>query len=72
MPTHTPSTPVTPSIRYIHDADELRRLADWLDTQRDFATPTGIPLDYFRLSARLSALAQDAREFAEAMAGPIP
>lgn len=66
------NTTWTPAIRYAHDADELTRLAEWLgetgaETKREF-----IALDYFRLADRLQALADDAREFARTMGGPIP
>jgi hypothetical protein len=60
--------PWAPTLRAIHDADELERLAARLrGLDRD-----ALALEYFRLSARLETLAKDAREFAEIMAGPVP
>lgn len=77
-----PNTTWTPATRYRHDADELNRLALWLlDTseQRWELRPydgdddgPDIALDYFRLADRLAQLAEDAREFARTMAGPVP
>ena len=72
----------TPATRYRHDADELNRLAIWLletTNQRwelcaydvDDDGPD-VALDYFRLADRLTQLAEDAREFARTMAGPVP
>lgn len=67
--------PWTPTIRYRHDADELRRLADWLAIGEEYQSGddgASIAVDYFRLADRLAQLADDAREFARTMAGPLP
>lgn len=70
-PNPMPDTTWTPDTRYRHDADELTRLADWLTTHSG-PDPLVIALDYFRLADRLAQLAEDAREFARTMAGPVP
>lgn len=70
-----PNTTWTPATRYSHDADELRRLAEWLSVGADYQAnedTAEIALDYFRLADRLTQLAEDAREFARTMGGPIP
>jgi inactivated superfamily I helicase len=75
-----PNAQWTPATRYRHDADELRRLAELLDSQgwdteqhrHQYDTNTLTALDYFRLADRLAQLADDAREFARTMAGPLP
>ena len=63
------------AVRIGHDADELRRLADWLDILRDGDRPAGqeeVALDYFRLSARLLELSSEAHDFALTLTRPIP
>lgn len=76
-----PNTEWTPATRYRHDADELAQIGRWLIIERisaaEFAhTQHGdgsvIALDYFRLADRLAQLADDAREFARTMGGPLP
>lgn len=62
----------TAATRYRHDADELARLADWLIENARMHGTEFIALDYFRLADRLAQLAEDAREFARTMAGPVP
>ena len=63
-------------IRIRHDADELRRLADWLDILREEQESTAyadaVALDYFRLSARLLALSSEAHDFALSLTRVIP
>lgn len=66
-----PKTP-NPSDRYRHDADHLRRLADWLDANADQPDPERRALDYFRLSDSLDELAADARYFAKVWTLPLP
>jgi hypothetical protein len=61
-----------PDIRYAHDADELRRLGDWLDVLRSDAAPHDVARDYLLLSDRLYQLAEQAREFARERLEPIP
>lgn len=67
-----PNTEWTPATRYRHDADELGRLADWLLDNARMHGPEYIAADYFRLADRLTQLADDAREFARTMGGPLP
>ena len=70
-----PNTTWTPATRYRHDADELRRLSDWLLIGTEYQASDDsaeIALDYFRLADRLTQLAKDAREFARTMGMPIP
>lgn len=61
-----------PDIRYRHDADELRRLGDWVDRLREDAAPHDVPHDYLHLADRLDQLADQAREFARQYLTPIP
>ena len=63
-----------PELRVLHDADELRRLADWLRalTTEGLPDANGIALDYFRLSARLLALSSEAHDFALSLTRVIP
>ena len=60
--------------RYRHDADELRRIADWLDIgiEEVHVSPDEAALDYYKLASRLDALAAMAREFADAQTRSIP
>ena len=64
------------AVRIGHDADELRRLADWLDVGALREEPTEardtIALDYFRLSARLLELSSEAHDFALSLTRVIP
>lgn len=61
------------AVRIAHDADELRRLADWLDILRQEGTPQdAVALDYFRLSARLLELSSDTHDFALSLTRVIP
>lgn len=61
------------AIRIRHDADELRRLADWLDILREERpTQDTMALDYFRLSARLLELSTEAHDFALSLTRVIP
>ncbi len=62
------------AVRIRHDADELRRLADWLDILREerHATRDTVALDYFRYSARLFALSTEAHDFALSLTRVIP
>lgn len=71
MPTTTPPALIT---RYRHDADELRRLADWLDIgiEEVPVSPDEAALDYYKLASRLTALAEMAVEFADAQTQSIP
>lgn len=60
-------------IRIRHDADELRRLADWLDILREEGpAQDAVALDYFRYSARLFALSTEAHDFALSLTRVIP
>lgn len=62
-----------PDIRYAHDADELRRLGDWVDLLRTDAALHNVASDYLHLADRLYQLADQAREFArECRLDPIP
>ena len=60
--------------RYRHDADELRRLAGWLDIgiEEVPVSPQEAALDYYKLASRLTALAEMALEFADSQSGPVP
>lgn len=62
--------------RIRHDADELRRLANWLDIlheeQGSTIHPDIVALDYFRLSARLLELSSDTHDFAISLTRVIP
>jgi hypothetical protein len=60
--------------RYRHDADELRRLADWLSIgiEEVPVSPSEAALDYYKLASRLSDLAEMALEFADTQSGPVP
>ena len=61
-------------VRIGHDADELRRLADWhaiLREERPEARDA-VALDYFRLSARLLELSSDTHDFALSLTRVIP
>jgi hypothetical protein len=69
------------AVRIGHDADELRRLADWLDiwreelpdtTSTNFEVANAVALDYFRLSARLLELSSDTHDFALSLTRVIP
>ena len=61
------------AVRIAHDADELRRLADWLDILREEGPPQdAVALDYFRYSARLFALSTEAHDFALSLTRVIP
>lgn len=61
------------SVRIRHDADELRRLADWLDILREERpTQDAMALDYFRYSARLFELSTEAHDFALSLTRVIP
>ena len=61
------------AVRIGHDADELRRLADWLDILREEGpTQDAVALDYFRLSARLLELSSDTHDFALSLTRVIP
>ena len=61
------------AVRIKHDADELHRLADWLDILRQEGTPQdAVALDYFRYSARLFALSTEAHDFALSLTRVIP
>lgn len=61
-------------VRIGHDADELRRLADWLAILREErpASRDAVALDYFRLSARLLELSSDTHDFALSLTRVIP
>jgi hypothetical protein len=71
---------ITARSRFMDDAADLRRLADWLEKSApdgpvddlDRVTPREIALAYFRLSERLEKDARRAREFASIYAGPLP
>lgn len=60
--------------RYRHDADELRRLADWLDIGIEEVPVSSdeAALDYYKLASRLDALAAMARDFADTQTRSIP
>ena len=68
------------AVRIGHDADELRRLANWLDILREEMPPVltanaaanAVALDYFRLSARLLELSRDTNDFALSLTRVIP
>ena len=62
------------AVRIRHDADELRRLADWLDILREerHGSRDTVALDYFRLSARLLELSSDTHDFALSLTRVIP
>jgi len=64
------------AVRIGHDADELRRLADWLailrEEQESTAYADAVALDYFRLSARLLELSSDTHDFALSLTQVIP
>lgn len=61
------------AVRIGHDADELRRLADWLDILREERpTQDAMALDYFRYSARLFELSTEAHDFALSLTRVIP
>ena len=62
------------AVRIGHDADELRRLADWLDILREERpeSQNAVALDYFRLSARLLELSSEAHDFALSLTRVIP
>ena len=62
------------AVRSGHDADELRRLADWLDILREERPEArdAVALDYFRLSARLLELSSDTHDFALSLTRVIP
>jgi hypothetical protein len=62
----------TPATRYRHDADHLRRLADWLERNAEQPNASVRALDYYRLSESLDELAADARYFANVWTMPIP
>lgn len=66
--------PTPYAIRVQHDADELRRLADWLDILREerHAARDTVALDYFRYSARLFELSSDTHDFALSLTRVIP
>ena len=65
--------PTPYAIRVQHDADELRRLADWLDILREEGpAQDAMALDYFRLSARLFELSTEAHDFALSLTRVIP
>jgi|APGre2960657373_1045057.scaffolds.fasta_scaffold304184_2 hypothetical protein len=61
-------------VRIGHDADELRRLADWLAILREERPEArdAVALDYFRLSARLLELSSDTHDFALSLTRVIP
>jgi len=63
-----------PELRVLHDADELRRLADWLAILREERPEArdAVALDYFRLSARLLELSSDTHDFALSLTRVIP
>lgn len=76
-----PTYPMRQRIR--HDADELRRLADWLAiadeslprTAEDADDPSvtdAVALDYYRLASRLDTMAWMVRDFANILTRPIP
>jgi hypothetical protein len=62
------------AVRIGHDADELRRLADWLAILREERPEArdAVALDYFRLSARLLELSSDTHDFALSLTRVIP
>lgn len=61
------------AVRIGHDADELRRLADWLDILREESpTQDAVALDYFRLSAQLLDMSSNAHDFALSLTRVIP
>ena len=64
------------AVRIGHDADELRRLADWLDILREEQESTAyadaVAFDYFRLSARLLEMSSDTHDFALSLTRVIP
>jgi hypothetical protein len=63
-----------PELRVLHDADELRRLADWLRALVTEGLPdaNGVALDYHRLADALTRLSTMAREYAATLTRPIP
>lgn len=63
-----------PELRVLHDVDELRRLANWLDALVSNGLPDtdAVALDYFRLSARLLELSSDTHDFALSLTRVIP
>ena len=63
-----------PELRVLHDVDELRRLAGWLDALVSNGLPDAdaVALDYFRLSARLLELSSDTHDFALSLTRVIP
>lgn len=63
-----------PELRVLHDVDELRRLASWLDALVSNGLPDtdAVALDYFRLSARLLELSSDTHDFALSLTRVIP
>lgn len=63
-----------PEFRVLHDVDELRRLASWLDALVSNGLPDtdAVALDYFRLSARLLELSSDTHDFALSLTRVIP
>ncbi len=63
-----------PELRVLHDVDELRRLANWLDALVSNGLPDAdaVALDYFRYSARLFALSTEAHDFALSLTRVIP
>jgi hypothetical protein len=65
--------PTPYALRIGHDADELRRMADWLDILREEGpAQNAVALDYFRLSARLLELSSDTHDFALSLTRVIP
>ena len=82
MSSRFPEGPTALWLRLSHDADEIRRIADWLDigaeslpkseADHDRALKDQVAFDYFRLAARLDFHAKEARGLAVAMSRPIP
>ena len=66
------------AVRIGHDADELRRLADWLEALRDGPmwqqpdTRDELALYYFRLSANFRRLSKEHYKFALSLTRVIP